>query len=695
MPQDVGYAAVIPLTEDKLEHWRKEVERARKVRESAADRFDWEGNLDRYAPKDAKKSAGQVNVGADFADVERKKAALFYASPDVSLVPDDPDQPLAAPQPPQPGQPAPPPPPTLGSVTLAHQDLLNELVGPDFLNIKATVLKCLQDVLLVSGVGAVQVGYTAITETVDVPVPDPMTGQPAVDPATGELQAQATPIPIHEEFFVSRLSPMALLMPADFRDTDVRNAPWIGYDFQKPESAVKSWLGLPDEMELPAGQEKPYLRKDEDAAGEGDRLVSGCYIEYKSALAGLSKHPQAVHCLVLIDGIDEPVKHAPSAHQSFDDMGRLSPDSLRGFSIVPLWIRDLPDSAWVPSDSSITGPLTRELNTFRTQIIEQRDSAKQVILYDSSLIDPDAAAKIAKGEINQMIPVVEGALTRGVDSIMKQVATAQLGRESYLGQDYIAGDREKILGVSANQQGGTTNTKRSATEVSTIQRNTEARFNQEQARVLEWYLSVVRVLDALVLRHGDERLSVSILGPRKGGLWAQFKMALAGGYRHSLRVDSGKYLDIEAERRQLLQFYQMTRQDPLVNPRPLMRKLLQAWGIDPQEGIVEPKPATPPPPQAAFSLRGEDLSPLSAQFPIAIKIAQQGGWQITPEDIAAAQQHAQTLQQMSALVAAAGSMGQPAPDEKHKGAATQQMPISKRQMDETGAMPGPGGGLLS
>ncbi len=85
----------MPLTDDKLEHWRKEIERSRRVRQDAADRFDWEGNLDRYAPKDVKRHAKDVNVGADFADVERKKAALFYASPEVSLVPDDPDQPTA------------------------------------------------------------------------------------------------------------------------------------------------------------------------------------------------------------------------------------------------------------------------------------------------------------------------------------------------------------------------------------------------------------------------------------------------------------------------------------------------------------------------------------------------------------------------------------------------------------------------
>ena len=138
------------------------------------------------------------------------------------------------------------------------------------------------------------------------------------------------------------------------------------------------------------------------------------------------------------------------------------------------------------------------------------------------------------------------------------------------------------------------------------------------------------------------------VGPRKGQLWAAPKTLLAGAYRYEVQVDSGKYLDTEAMRRQLIQVYQMTRQDPLINPRPVIEKLLSAWGVDPAEGIAQPQPASPPPPQVGVSFKGEDFSPLSPQFDLVVKMAQQGGWQITPEDIEKAKASAQMLQQAAA-----------------------------------------------
>lgn len=687
-----GESSVEPLNEDDLSAWRKAITAARMQRDAVAERFDWQGNIDRYAPKDVKRAAQDVNIGADFADVERKKAALFYSAPDISFVSDGPSLPLAPPTPAQPGQPQPPPPPTWGSLTLVHQQLINELLSDAQLGVKGTVGKSLLDVLLPAGVGPVRVGYTAITQPIPMPVPDP-TGMASVDPATGEPAVQMVPVPIHEEFFVSRLSPMALLLPTEFRDTDIRNAAWVGYEFIKPVSQLRAEYDVDEDVDIPTGGEKPYFGKD-DAPPEdqGDPPVSGVYIEYRGALYGKTRHPKEIWCLVLVEGMDTPLKHAKSPHQTFGEDGRLSPDSIKDFTILPLWIRDLPDSAWVPSDSTLTGPLTRELNKYRTQAIQQRDSARQVILYDPSKLTPEVKDKIEAGEINTMVPVAPEALAAGVNTIMAQVVTASLGRESYVGQDYMQADREKIHGISANQTGANASRKTTATEASIVNRNTEARFNQEQARVLAWYLSVVRTLDTLVLRYGDERLAITLLGPERGKFWAQFKGMLAGGYRYEVQTDSGKYMDAEASRRQLLQMYQMVRQDPLINPKPLIDKLLTAWGIDPVEGMAPPKPPQPTPPQVGVSFKGEDFSPLSPQFPLVVKMAQQGGWQITPEDVQAAQAGAQQLQQQALIaqaMAGPATPGQPPAATKHGGAATQQMPISKRQMDESGAQPGP------
>ncbi len=678
--------------DDDLTAWRKAITAARTLRAQVAEAYDWDGNIDRYRPKDAKQAEGQINIGADFADVERKKAALFFTTPDISCVCDEPAQPLAPPAPPVPGQPPPPPPPTLGSVTLAHQQLLNNLLGDQQIGIKRTVGKCLLDVLLPAGVGPVRVGYSAATQSIQMPVPDEATGLPQQGP-DGQAVLQDVPVPIHEEFWVNRISPKALLLPAEFRDTDIRSAPWVGHEFSWPVSQVRAEFQVPDDIEIPTGHEKPFFGADEQAGDAADPPVTGVYLEYRALLYGKSKHPKAVWCLVLIDGMETPLVHKPSPHQTFGPDGRLSPDSIPDYTILPLWIRDLPDSAWVPADSTITGPLTKELNKFRSQSIAQRENSRHVILVDSGALSPEVVDKIKAGQdIGTFVPVMPGALGGGAQSIMAQVVTASLGRESYLGQDYIQRDREKVLGISSNQQGAGADRKTTATEANIVNKNTEARFNQEQARVMEWYLSVVRTLDLLVLRYGDARLASSLIGARKGELWAQHKAHLAGGYRYEVQVDSGKYMDAEASRRQNLQLYQMTRQDPLINPRPMIEKLLASWGIDPVEAIAPPQPQQPTPPPVGISFKGDDFNPNNPQFEIAVAMAQQGGWKIDPQllervKLSAQQQAAnQRFEQVvggTAKVAAAGA------NTTHGGPATQQMPISKRQEQETGGLPGP------
>lgn len=668
--------APVSWTEETLTTWRAAIAGARRTREDVEARYGWQANIDRYAPASLKETEGHVNVGADFADVERKKAALFFSSPSLALVCDEPTFALAPPSaPPQPGQPPVPPPPTLGTIALIHQELLNALVSDVHLGLKAIVGKAILDLLLAAGVGPVRVGYTAAF----LPTEEPAQGAPPVPPVS-----------IHEEFWVARVSPKALLLPAEHKDTDIRRAAWVGHEFVMPVSQLRAEYQIPEDTEIPTGMDKISFNDDrKDSRGRPvDPPATGVYLEYRALLTGESSHPKAVWCLVLIDGMDAPIKHGPSPHQTFGPDGRLTPDSLPDYTILPLWTRDLPDSAWVPSDCTITAPLTRELNTYRTQAITQRDSARQVILFDSELLDPVAADQIKQGEINTMVPVRSGALAQGAGAIMAQVVTASIGRENYLGQDYIQSDRDKIHGISANTTGANSAKATTATEATIVNRNTEARFNQEQARVQEWYLSVVRTLDLLVLRYADARLATTLLGARKGQLWAQFKQHLAGGYRYEIHTDSGKYMDAEAQRRQWLQFYQMTIQDPLANKKVIFSKLLAFWGIDPVEGIVEPQPAPVPPPQVGVSFKGEDFSPLSPQFPLVVKMAQQGGWQITPEDVTNATAQAQQMQQtamMGALMAGPATAGDAQADMRHGGPAPQQMPLNKRQLGETGA----------
>ena len=105
---------VIPLSEKDLAFWRNEIKQARQMRQDVADLYGWDENLKRYVPKPVKNASGQlnadVNIGADFRDVERKKAALFFDTPEVGLTV---KQDRAVPWPE--GQPAPPKPLMPGS----------------------------------------------------------------------------------------------------------------------------------------------------------------------------------------------------------------------------------------------------------------------------------------------------------------------------------------------------------------------------------------------------------------------------------------------------------------------------------------------------------------------------------------------------------------------------------------------------
>ena len=711
---------MIPFTELDLAFWRTQIKDARQVRDDVAEMYGWDENLKRYVPKPTKSATGginaDINTGADFRDVERKKAALFYDTPQVSLSVTQDREVAPAAQ----GR----PPLMLSTLVLWHQELLNTLLGPQHANVKPTVLKAIFDCLCPAGVGPVTVGYQATmrTELRTVPLMDPTTGQPVMQPVPAIEQVGASlgllpppmpqpimqqvevEIPIYERWFVSRFSPKALLIPSNFRDTDFSRAPWLGRDWRKPLSQVKREYQLPAEWTASAADDetKPYfenVRLNTNPDDAGDPFVSGVELSYRAALRSEDEiHPEAMRQLVLVDGKDEPLIHRESPHQDFGETGEMAPGSLRGFVDRPLVLRDLSDSAWIPSDSAVTAALTRELERFREQIIDQRNGNKQVIAFDSDKFDPTVTDKIKKSHGVTWVPVAAGALMQGKDAVMVQVAQPTLGRESYLGQDIIERDREQILGIGSNQAGvQSKGGSRTATENTIVQRNSEARFEQERQRVLEWFLDVVGAFDTLVLRYADARIGMQILGEVRGQMWADNQAALVGGYSYTLQVDSGKYLDAEADRRQAMQEYNQLRKDPFVNPRVLLKGLAEKFGHDPAEFIVEP-PRPDKELKTAFSFKGEDFNPMNPGFAIYVKIARQSGWEITDEDVRLAQQQASQMGQGLIPVSGVGSDPRaPQPPPEHPGAQEKAPTINQHQADESGDRTGPkvdtGGGL--
>ncbi len=670
---------VIPLTDEKLSYWRHEIRRARDKRTTMSERYGWQANLDRYLPAEATgPRKDDINTGVDFGDVERKKAALFFDTPTVALQ-------TARPE--------------LAPVVALHQRLLNALLGPDHADVQSTSLQAIFACLCPAGIGPVVIGYHCTKQPIPakVPVLDAL-GQPTIDPLTGQPRttAQIVEVPIAESFYVSAISPSALLLPVDLRSTQYQKyAAWLGFDWRKPVSQVRREYQLPEDW-LPKGAEgeKPHFFKDDpdgdDAAG--DPHVTGAEIWYHAdldAAPGQVVHPDRLRRMVLVDDDDQPVIHQDSPHQDLDGEGRLTPDSMRGFPIAPLVLRDLTDSAYVPSDCAVTGPLTKEQNKYREIALQKRDHTRDVVLFDASKISPDGMDKVKKLPIGGFVPVVDGALDSGIQSVMAQVAKASQGRESYLDQDLIEGDRERILGISANQAGVVEKTRRTATESTLVQRNTDARFEQERQRVIRWFLNVTRRFDSLVVRYGDERLAVSILGPQNGARWFQAKQQglLAGVYTYTVQIDSGTYLDVEADRQQFAQAYNLLAKNPFFNQQYLSRQWCMKMGWDPAEALVQPEPPKPEPPKLSLTFKGEDF--IGPQGPIVLDLLAKMG---VPIDAQAVRQSL-VLQQLAQVQQAlqGGSDGARGPTGgTHGGAADTADRLDQHQLDATGALSGPG-----
>lgn len=707
-------AEKLPFTEKDLAFWRAEIKAARQKREEVSTQYGWKQNLDRYAPKALKSgtvnSDSDVNMGVDFADVERKKAALFFDTPELGfkviqdreLTPKTPEQ-AAALQ--AVGKPV-----MLSTLTAWHQDMVNTMLGPQRANAKHAVIKSIFECLCPSGIGPVSIGYQVTMKKVprETPVLDEfgqpmMKPVPAIERVTSALGLTPPPmpepltqmidvdVPIYERWFISPFSPMSVLVPASFKDTDFRRAPWLGNDWRKPASQVRREYHLKADWNASADEsvkvtfDDPTGHVEEEAAG--DPYVTGVEIFYRTELRSETEvHPEAMRKLVLVDGHNEPLVHIDSPYQDFDpETGAMSPDSLKGFVVRPLVLRDLSDSAWVPSDCSVTRQLTREGEKYREQVLEQRDGNKLVVAFDSAKIDPTAIDKIKKANGVMWVPLEGGALASGVDSIMAQVAQPTTGRETYMGMDVIDRDRERILGIGANQAGAQSKTRKTATESTYVNRNSEARFEQERQRVLEWFLDVAAAFDTLLIRYADERVAVEILGETRGKLWALFKGHLAGCYSYNLAVDSGKYLDIEADRQQTLQTYGQIRKDPMINPRPLLRKIALNLGEDPAEFVVEPqKPEKEM--KASISFKAtEDFNPMNPSFAINVELARQAGWQISEEAVKLAQGQAGGMSIVSGVAANPGQQGQPA----HPGMMEKAPTINQHVVDASGDRSGP------
>lgn len=643
-PGDVGPSTqtkskdlvTLPMTEGEVADWWKRIDRARQRREKRE--LTWDILLNEYLPTVSKSGDPEtVKVQAHFRNVHSKIGQLFYRSPDLILSPRDPS-PAQNTMPNPMGPMAPPL--TMEDIISVKQAVLTEKLGRDGIKVNRLMDELLMDNLTWAGIGCSKLGYRCVMKTIQTPVlqPDP-THQavapagsaaglttlglgpssppppmvPAVDPATGQPQMQSEEVPIFEEWYWRRFSPKKVLFNDDLRSTRFdEDATWTGMEFFMSPKAAMAQLGLTEDEAATLSQDDRIHDYADGVEGEG--MVHGVELTCKASYFTDELHPQLLNQLVLVEGIkDRPIVWRPSPDQETDPKtGKLTKDSLIGFPIRILTIRDLPDSPFPPADSAFTNSEIKQLSTWRRQSIKIRDAQIGKYLYDGGMLDENDIEKIKNGEIGDYIQVKEGALANGSDKIITTTAGITQTRDDYQGAELIKRDIDETLGIGSNQSGTPENTVRTATEIANVQTAVAARNDKELGRVIDFYLDGARMIDQLLMRYATNDEYIEIVG-QEGAKRLQMwnNQMITGRYLYDIAPDSQMRVDTAADFKHLLDLYNMGAKDPLFNRKYALQKLARMRGLDPMKAIMPPSPPPPPVPpvrpSVALSFKGEDF----------------------------------------------------------------------------------------
>lgn len=630
--------------------WKQEAAAAKQFIEDVKSQRKWEDNLKAWSASTKGYRRNDVVVPKDFTLVQQKGAMLFFQTAEVQLTAKKPEYANAVP---------------------VFQAVVNYHLGPSGVDALSLVDQLMPDILNVAGVGISKIGYEAIQDgTVDVPRTGP-DGQPIVNMFTGQPEVDQAPNIVSERYFWERISPGRFLCPpTHFGPWD--KAPWLGFWFEDDAERLEKIYGV--EIHAKGGDTTEGLLKgdfDLQQVGRSRTKARGYEIWYRAADVDPEiKTPDLMRQLVWFDGQEEPAVHRDSPYQSVENGKVVS--GMKGNPIHVLTLRDMPDHAFPPSDSSVTRPLVDELSQGRTQMMQARRRAMSLRAVDLGRLGVESVEKLLESEYAGLVPSQSWDAN---NPPISQIANAQFPRENFTFNDYIDRDISESWALGSPQLGSESQGAKTATEMSMMQQATNVRMDKERGRVLRWFTSGAEKLAALIQMFADNEDYVMVTdqaGAQQLAAWD--KRTIAGQYVFSAKANSQLRLDAAGDVRQTVDLYNMMRQDSRIMPEALIDQVARKHNLDPAKLIAPPpEPPPPEPPKVGLSFKGEDLSPLVFQYPNVVAVLQAlGGGQLQLQPAMTAPETVNPAEGM----------------DPHGGAMPQQQPINKHTADRTGNLPG-------
>lgn len=674
----------IDITQQEVNDWKARIASAVEMQKKWHGW--WDAAIKDYAPLVSESPtdyAFRVRSNRSFVIVERKTADLFYNDPEVTVA----ASPLIEAM------------PNGVQMTSAHATILADRLGLFGVNAK----KVAGDALFANelfGAGWTKVFYRAYTQDVEQPVVDQLTGQPTLD-ATGQPATETVPVPIFTECGWEAFSNKQALIPADFRSTDTDKGPWCGMLFtMNLRDARVMWKNkIPPDFQGSGSKttNEQFFSvggSQEANAPASKDTVTGVELVFRSMLFRDNiAHPERMTKLVFIDGLTKPVEYRDSPDQTVTDQGQLTPDSLIGFPYHPIVTRTMTDSAQVMSDVAIALPITNQLDKFRHQAIVQRQINLLKYFYNTSTLPEAVIEKLIQSPHGGIIGLPPEAFA-DPNGPIRAFPTVPIPNDSYQLDAILNHNLDETFAIDDNAAGINASGDQTATESNIGQANRNVRIGKEQSAVADWYIRLVGKLSTLIQRYFTVEDAAAIVGQQQAQAWDEWRKNIPTRLAFKMTPDSSLRNDTPLERKQLQDVFTYIANDPSTNRTYLLTKLLEKFHIDPTRALL-PQNQIPPPkkddPSISLSFKGEDLSPLSPQSPIALDILKNANVAIDEAAMQAAQalgqEVAHAIVQKSAADAALKGPGH---ETEHAGKVPQMEGLSKHAADLTGGMDGTG-----
>lgn len=440
--------------------------------------------------------------------------------------------------------------------------------------------KAVKDQLII-GHGWVKTGYRFVEEE-RVSKSEP--SDEAFDVAdTEEVNVETELVIVEDRPFVERVSPFDVYVDPDATDMD--DLRWIAQRVKRPLADVRN-----------------DRRYNSTARAEVQPTM---YSKY--ALDGQTPRPDtsSKESYVEVWEFYDVAKGTMCIFADGSDKFLVSPTKIPfafGHPFVMLRNYEVPEHFYPMGELEAIEGLQHELNETRTQMMNHRKRFSRKWLYKESAFDPDGRSMLESDEDNVMVPVVGDEPLGGVIAPMPAVINPP---EFYNQSSLIAGDMDRVSGVSDYMRGAMPEIRRTATEAAIAQDASNARAADKLALIELTIGRTASRLVALAQQYMTGEQVARVVGSNAIPLWIRFDRDYIQG-EFDFEVEGGSTQPVnESFRRQMaLQLVDAMApfvQAGVVDMAALARHVLQfGFGVkSPEAFLAAPAPQQPTEPPMA------------------------------------------------------------------------------------------------